>query len=71
MLHEIDGSRRMANQIAQRVFAQQGCKQDRYIAGAEVSKLIISRMLPDFNSAVCGIINPKSGVVLGSPEFDL
>lgn len=70
MLHEIDGSRRMANQIAQRVFAQQGCKQDRYIAGAEVSKLIISRMLPDFNS-VCGIINPKSGVVLVSPEIDL
>ena len=70
MLHEIDGSRRMANQIAQRVFAQQGCKQDRYIAGAEVSKLIISRMLPDFNP-VCGIINPKCGVVLGSPEFDL
>ena len=70
LLHEIDGSRRMANQIAQRVFVQQGCKQDRCIAGAEVSKLIISRVLPDLNS-VCGIINPKAGVVLGSPEFDL
>lgn len=70
MLHEIDGSRRMANQIAQGVFAQQGCKQDRCIAGAEVSKLIISRALPDFNS-VCGIINPKGRAVLGSPEFEL
>ena len=68
MLHEIDGSRRMANQIAQRVFVQQGCKQDRYIAGAEVSKLIISRVLQDFNS-VCGIINPKLGLFLVAPSL--
>ena len=68
MLHEIDGSRRMANQIAQRVFVQQGCKQDRCIAGAEVSKLIISRVLPDFSS-VCGIINPKLGLFLVAPSL--
>lgn len=68
MLHEIDGSRRMANQIAQRVFAQQGCKQDRCIAGAEVSKLIINQALLDFNS-VCGIINPNLGLFLVAPSL--
>ena len=41
LLHETDGSRRMANQIVHRVFRQQGCKQDKCIAGASVSVLFL------------------------------
>jgi len=37
LLHETDGSRQMANQIAHRVFRQQGCQQDKCITGASVS----------------------------------
>ena len=35
LLHETDGSRRMANQIVRQVFRQPSCKQEKFIAGAK------------------------------------
>ena len=36
LLHETDGSRRMANQIVRQVFRQPSCKQEKVITGAKV-----------------------------------